>query len=618
MPLDQTEKLTNPGARMAGQKQDEVQPATALDRVDVALLLAIAAVWIALVVVVNPIGEFPLDDDWAYVLPVKGLLESGTIRFTDWNAVSLIAQAFWGALFSWPVGFSITALRISTLSLGLVGLFSLYLLLRGIDASRAVAVLGVLTLAGNPIYYNLSYTFMTDVPSLALMVLSVLLLVRGMDLNRDRFIWTGLAVCLLSLFVRQIAIAILLAFVVAYPFKRGIGVRWLLQAIVPMIVGFLALRLYGSYLSSIDQLPRSYYKFHEELGQSLGDLAHLKIGVLKFPLWRSLVLLVDLGLFLSPMLSLLWPRYAGRLSRRSLGVHLLFVCVATALITAWLLATGHAVPIHGTTLKNLSLGLRSLPGEWPPGLPMWFWSIITLVSVFSGTTVLAALTRTAWGLAGGSIDPASRRMCWRLVFLAMICVFYFGPTAFAYHFLFDRYLVGLVPFAMALIVEIMDSRGIPVRPLAPTLSACLASFGLAFGVAATHDYLAWNRVRWTTGRDLLAGHRLELEEIDAGWEFNNYYPNMRRLYFSRAERDKDMTASEREVKSGGSVRRSGAMYRVAVSPLEGYEVLRRYPVARWLPSTPAEIFVLKRNTQVSVREPDHIPQESRNSEQMTR
>jgi hypothetical protein len=569
----------------------------------------IAAVWVVLAILVNPSGEFPLDDDWAYVLPVKALLESRTIRFTDWNTVSLIAQALWGAAFSWSVGFSITALRISTLSLGLAGLIGLYLLLRSVGASRVVAALGVLTLGGNPLYYCLSYTFMTDVPSLALMVLSTGLLIRGMDKDRDDFIWAGLGVCLLALFVRQIALAILLGFVVAYPFRRGFGVRWLLQAVVPTVVGLLALRFYASYLTSIDQLPYNYYLFHDKLGASLRDLAHLRLGMLKLPLWRSLVLLVYLGLFLIPIVATLWPGYLGRLSRRGLRVHLLFVCGLTALITGGLLATGHVLPFQGTTLRNLSLGIRSLPGQWPTGLGTGLWSIVTLVSVLSGTIALEVLTHTAWRLAGGSISLADRSRRWRMVFVATLAAGYFGPTAFVYHYLFDRYLMGLVPFAMVLIIEGMGGEETPLHRPVVILAACLALVGLAFGVSGTHDYLAWNRARWAAGQELLTKYGLEHEEVDGGWEFNNYHPNMRRLYLSRTERNAVKTPSEREAEYFGTIKRPESTYRLAVSPLEGHVILRRYPVARWLTSTPSEIFALKRIGAVSSGEADHVVQE---------
>ena len=81
---------------------------------DVALL---AALWIGAVLVVNPAGNFPLNDDWAYGKAVRGMVEQGSFRPCPWGGMTLISQAVWGSLFCLPAGFSFTTLRFSTLCL---------------------------------------------------------------------------------------------------------------------------------------------------------------------------------------------------------------------------------------------------------------------------------------------------------------------------------------------------------------------------------------------------------------------------------------------------------------------------------------------------------------------
>jgi hypothetical protein len=82
---------------------------------------------------------------------------------------------------------------------------------------------------------------------------------------------------------------------------------------------------------------------------------------------------------------------------------------------------------------------------------------------------------------------------------------------------------------------------------------------------------------------------------------------MHRLYLSRAERDAAKTQSERE--QNRTIERFESRYRAAISPLPGHEVLRRYPISRWLPTSPAEVFALKRTGQASAEDADHIRQE---------
>src|SRR6267378_993327 len=142
---------------------------------DLALLVMIFAVSI---VVVNPLGDFPLDDDWSFARTVKGLVEHGDWRPTGWTSPTLITQSLWGAIFCVAAGFSFNALRFSTLTLALVGILGVYVLFIINIRDRLLAVTAALTLAFNPIYYVLSNTFMTDVPFTALAILSSIFFVR--------------------------------------------------------------------------------------------------------------------------------------------------------------------------------------------------------------------------------------------------------------------------------------------------------------------------------------------------------------------------------------------------------------------------------------------------------
>ncbi len=83
-------------------------------RRDAVALIFIAACWMAAIILVNPIGEFPSVDDWSYLLAVRALVESGEIRFSDWTGANLLSHVAWGSLFALPLGVSYTTLHIST------------------------------------------------------------------------------------------------------------------------------------------------------------------------------------------------------------------------------------------------------------------------------------------------------------------------------------------------------------------------------------------------------------------------------------------------------------------------------------------------------------------------
>jgi len=136
---------------------------------DIAVL---AVMYVVTILIVNPLGDFPLNDDWSFALAVKGLVEYGDWRPNGWTGASLITQSLWGAIFCIPAGFSFNALRFSTLISAVFGVIGVYILLVTNNRGRILAVIAALTLAFNPIYYELSFTFMTDVLFTALSILS--------------------------------------------------------------------------------------------------------------------------------------------------------------------------------------------------------------------------------------------------------------------------------------------------------------------------------------------------------------------------------------------------------------------------------------------------------------
>lgn len=73
-------------------------------------------------VIINPIGEFCLNDDWVYAASVKTLLSKGVFEIGSWPAMTLYAHVLWGFVFVKLFGFSFTVLRFSILVLSFVTL----------------------------------------------------------------------------------------------------------------------------------------------------------------------------------------------------------------------------------------------------------------------------------------------------------------------------------------------------------------------------------------------------------------------------------------------------------------------------------------------------------------
>lgn len=529
--------------------------------------------WVACAILINPIGDFPLNDDWAFGLPVEVMLRDQALRFTDWHAMSLIAQVFWGALFCLPMGFSFTALRISTLTWGLVGLVGMYFLLRHLGASRRDAAFGASVLGFNPLYLLLSHSFMTDIPFLVLMIVSILLLMRGTDLGRDGELIAGLVLACLSMFIRQIGLMVLIGFLLAYPLRRGFGKRWVLLAIFPAALSMALLWLFERYLLSIGEMPGAYTQKPDSIKAFVNDLVHLRLGALKAPIWISVVVLLYVGLCALPYALWVAPTVLGRLAPARRTAARWLVAGVIVGVTTLLTLRGWLMPLVGNQLNKFGMGLITIPGA-PSGPPRPFWIGITGLAVTGAALMilsLAVLTGEKWLTRGTA--SAHRSWPWQVIFLLAVGVFNLAPIAFAYGPVWDRYFLVFVPLLLGLIAALGHGQEIVPSPLVGWLSASVMVIYLTFGVVATHDYLAWNRALWATATELHDQWGIPKDKINGGFEYNNFVDARERLrtrWVHRPGVPETMQDLPRP-------------YRLAFEPLAAHEIVSQTECRPWLP-----------------------------------
>ena len=312
----------------------------------------------------------------------------------------MVVQLGWGALFCLPMGFSFTALRLSTLTLGLVGIAGQYGLLRQLGADRRIATFGAALLAFNPFYINLSYSFMTDIPFLALMIVSMLLLIRGLDLNRNREIFAGLLLAVMAMFIRQIGLMILIGFVVAYPLRRGFDRRWFLLALVPTALAIALLSLSEIVLKQLGELPGRYHAKSDDMMAVLSDIVHLRLGAVRRPLRGIMLLLMYVGQWCLPLCVLVVPTVLGRLTPLVRSLALVWIAGFTVGVGSLLAFIGWLMPMTDNMLIDFGLGVRSLPGDLPHA-PVFLWVVVTALAALGGARI------------AGDGRTVSRTVAWR-------------------------------------------------------------------------------------------------------------------------------------------------------------------------------------------------------------
>ncbi|RPI52238.1 MAG: hypothetical protein EHM55_16975 [Acidobacteria bacterium] len=51
--------------------------------------------WALAIAMVNPAGNFPINDDWSYADTVRRLVEDGEFRLNPWTSMPLGTQVVW-------------------------------------------------------------------------------------------------------------------------------------------------------------------------------------------------------------------------------------------------------------------------------------------------------------------------------------------------------------------------------------------------------------------------------------------------------------------------------------------------------------------------------------------
>jgi 4-amino-4-deoxy-L-arabinose transferase-like glycosyltransferase len=543
------------------------------------MVLLIVGIWVLAALLINPRGEFPLNDDWCYAGTVKALLETGTLKLPGCSSPNIIAQILWGALFCLPFGFSFVALRISTLTLGVIGVLALYGLLREIEADRETALFGALLLAFNPLYLGLSYTFMSDVPFTAVSIVSFYFLVRGIRRNLPRQVAAGLFFACVALLIRQNGLAIFMAFGLAYLVKSRLRLRNVLLASIPLALGGAVQLLWQLWLTHKHIFLPVYAR------QARSILSPDFSWQAAVPFVRGLVIIsAYLGLFLFPLLLFVGRTKLAQLWRSRL---LNLAALLFALFAAYLLRQNR-MPILPNVLYDLGIGPATLRDSFLlklPSLPTagkTFWSAVTFVGLV-GASVLLQMTFLALGKAL-NIPPITATKRVPLVLLFAGGLIYLVPMAMLFiniDLAFDRYLLFLVPLGIAIVILLVNnvSFGNAGSALRTVAIASLVLYA-TFSIAGTHDYLSWNRARWQALNNL-AAERVTPIDIDGGFEFNGWY-----LY--------DLNYIPRLKKSWWWVFRDDFM--VTFGPVPEFTEIKRYPFRRWLPPGEGNILVLQRTT----------------------
>lgn len=450
-------------------------------------------------------GEFPVADDWAYAHAVRSWLETGHMERLPWTWVPLWTHAALGVAFSSVLGFSFETLRLASFAMGWVGVLGAYALCRQLGLRPGWSALGAATLAANPLYVLLSFSFMTDVPFTAAVAWSLVFLVRGLERGSRGWLAAGLAVGLVAMGSRQFVLPLFPAVAVAALWRRprdGVGA---LAALAAGAAAFALLFVPSQSASA----PGAGELAGAGRWLALWNDPNLPFFVARNALW----FVTYLGLFLAPVVALrrLPPGQTPWLGLAAWGA-------AGAAILA-LIPTPLRMPFAVDLVNASHLGILTTHGAstLPPVAPA-FWWVVAGLGLWMGIFAAARLGSEA--VAGW--DRLARRPGWLL--LGLFALLYLGLLLPRWP-AFDRYLLPVIPALATLLLAPLLGSGQPVRG-ALRLGVGLAVGLAVLGILGTRDTLAHLRARQVLLEELLASG-VPSRCIDGGQEFagwQHYHP----------------------------------------------------------------------------------------------
>ena len=552
------------------------------NEVDFINIALITFAWSIMTIVVNPIGNFPLNDDWAYAESVKHLLATGNFQLPGWAVANLLPQVLWGALFCLPLGFSFTALRFSTLTLGLIGVIATYKLFQEIIVDRKIALIGAFILAVNPLYFGLANTFMTDVPHYTITIISLYFFTLGIKKDSLRAIFIAVFWAIVSLLIRQITAALFFGYAVAYVVKNKARI----SSIIMAAILFVCLPVGVQSIFSHVFWPKTFGDYGYKEQEFVSQFSYINIETIVSFLYFTLGAFVYLGCFLFPFLAIAFIIKYNRLKYLThkilLTSSLLFLSVT---IGIWIFSEKKRMPIAGNVIIDWGLGPLTLrdtllaQSELIPNSWEIFWLVVTIVAIIGAALLLIFTYLSAFQLFLDRRISLKRKS---LILLNNSTAFiYFLPLGLS--FFFDRYLLLLITLSMGMVLNSLDkidSFKLGLKTWLFTLSTIL--FIGIFTVATTHDYLSWNRVRWQALNNLMQ-QQITPDRIDGGLEFNGWYlydPNYQ-IYHKRKNNEVWWWSEKND-------------YIIAFRSIKGYIAIEQYSLKNWLPFFSDRILVLQK------------------------
>ncbi|MDQ2806593.1 MAG: glycosyltransferase family 39 protein [Chloroflexota bacterium] len=556
--------MTNPIAPpLVASASPGADPA-AWRRADLRNLAILAAGFCAVLLLLPPAHEWAVLDDWIYANAVQHQLATGAFAMPDRAQANLVGLVLWATAWARVLGFSYTTLTLSVLALTLPGLLAGYGLLRRLGVAPAGALFGTALLGLNPLFLHLAYSFMTDIPFVALLLISAYAYVRGLQDGRAGWLIVGGLFSGWAFLVRQFGV--LLPFAIAgYLLLDSLltrRLRWReAVAVLAVPVG-----IFAEWWLWSRGIPPS--------GAAVEAGGRRDVFFLKDP-WLTVIALRTLDALAITGVAV---PVAFVFRRRRLW---LLPVVAAAMIAGLLWAKTITVPRIGIDIPPAPLTLGPWTVELPPQVftfggygnllrvegiaffeyrhqPIWnttAWTVLYVLALILAVILVAKMADAGLDWLRDRVRrvPLSPAVALYAVGLG-IFVIYMAATGDY----FDRYLVSFLPFVVLFVARSTAEWGRRAWAVSLAGLALLGSFSLLLHA----DFADHDTARWQAGDWMLA----RVQPVQVGYDWGGVHGN------------------------------GNGVYEVSDVLLDGFRIERTFPYTSRLSGfAPRQVFALARN-----------------------
>ena len=547
-----------------------------------AALIAVLACYALSAVIVPTMTPALVSDDWIFVRAAEEFRRDGTLEIPSLSAPTAIFQVAWGALFAVIFGDTFGALRLSTVVLVFLGGAATYALCRELAVDRARSALGAALYLFNPLAFVLGFSFMTDAPYTALMVIAVACYARGIrsDQFANHAVLAGSVAATLALLVRPHGALVplgvatyLLATGRLRPNRQSVlmlaRVGGVPAAAAILYVLFFARGVQSGQESFVQSIQRAGWEETWELVQHLSFFGTMYAGF-----------------FALPFVLAASPRLYRLVQFNARTAWVLFVA-GVALFVDGLVNYGNddrLMPYIPQFFARWGLGPRDLSGVSDLfGIQTAAW--LTGACAAGAMLLLLALCRQVG--VGPTPDRAGAGLVLAIGLWQVAGVL---PPSFPFRnwtISLDRYLLPLLPFVVCLgLWAVRDVR--PVLPIAWVMAAAFA----AFSVAGTRDYLVFQRTTWDVARSASCAG-VPMTKLDGGYSWDGYH-----LWGKTDENPEPAPPRTGQWWvwwwTPGNVPATDSTYIVSAAPLSGFDVVWETEYSSWLRQDETRMFLLHR------------------------